>query len=400
RTKAKIKIATLNIRGGGSATTRPKWDHVNQLLRTQQIGILAIQESHLKEEDVITLHEKFPTRLHVLNNSDPEQTAAKGVAIVINKTLLPWREAKMRVLIPGRASLLKIPWHNGEVLSVLAVYAPNDPEENASFWTTLRVKLEEGRLGKPDVMLGDMNVVEEASDRLPARRDAPLPVTSLGNLKDFLRLTDGWRATNGHDLSYSYTQSYTQSRSRIDRIYVTPTILENSQNWEINLTAIKTDHKLVSMEFSHPRSPHLGKGRWAIPLHCLKNRKLMQSFRDMGLQLDREMAAIPIEESWKTGRSVQRLLCEYKAKVVKAAKEYARTAAPILEYQIEKVKKSLRAAMNETNLTEEERKLNICALEEEQTRLELLRHTKVRSQVAARHWLEAETVGKYWVGMN
>ncbi|KAF9554107.1 DNase I-like protein, partial [Agrocybe pediades] len=364
RTKAKIKIATLNIRGGGSAATRPKWDHVNQLLRTKKIGILAIQESHLKDEDVNTLHEKFPTRLHILNNSDPDQTAAKGVAIVINKSLLPWREATMIALIPGRASLLKIPWHNNETLTVLAVYAPNDSAENATFWSSLRTKFREGRLGKPDVMLGDMNVVEEATDRLPARRDAPLPVTALGELKDYFRLTDGWRATNEHELGYSYTQSYTQSRSRIDRIYTTPTVLKNSQNWEINLTAIKTDHKLVSMEFSHPRSPHLGKGRWAIPLHCLKNRKLMQSFRDMGMQLEREVAAIPVDESWETGRSVQKLLSEYKEKIVKAAKEYTRTAAPILEYQIEKAKKNLRAAMNETNLSEEERKLNISALEE------------------------------------
>lgn len=76
-TRARTKIATLNIRGGGSAATRHKWQKVNQLLRTKKIGILAVNEAHLKEEDVDALHEQFPARLHIRNNSDAEHPASK-----------------------------------------------------------------------------------------------------------------------------------------------------------------------------------------------------------------------------------------------------------------------------------------------------------------------------------
>ncbi|KAF9552434.1 DNase I-like protein, partial [Agrocybe pediades] len=343
---------------------RPKWDHVNQILRTKKVGILAIQEAHLKDEDVAHLHEKFPSRLHILNNSDPLMTAAKGVAVIINKSLLPWKEAKQDILVPGRASLITIPWHSDEKLRILAVYAPNRTEDNKNFWDDLVKLWETRRLPKPDILLGDMNIVEDPIDRLPARKDPDSAVESLSVLKHRLLLTDGWRSANESTIAYSYTQVATQSRSRIDRIYVSARILRQSRNWDIETTGIHTDHKLASVEFSHPQSPFIGKGRWAIPLHCLSNKKLIREVREMGLKLEKEVDNVPEEEHWNEGRSVQKLFSNFKLDVVKMMKAYARTAAPLLEKKINIAKAKLHAATNETSLTVEERQLNMSVLEE------------------------------------
>jgi hypothetical protein len=50
QTQANLKIASLNIRGDGSAQTHEKWQHINQIMREHNIGILAVQETHLTEE--------------------------------------------------------------------------------------------------------------------------------------------------------------------------------------------------------------------------------------------------------------------------------------------------------------------------------------------------------------
>ncbi|KAK0429609.1 hypothetical protein EV421DRAFT_1745328 [Armillaria borealis] len=52
-TKAAIMIASLNIRGYGSKNLEDKesrWLHINQIMREEKIGVLAVQEAHLNDE--------------------------------------------------------------------------------------------------------------------------------------------------------------------------------------------------------------------------------------------------------------------------------------------------------------------------------------------------------------
>jgi hypothetical protein len=52
-TRATLKIASLNMRG----RDKDKWNHINQLMRDNRIGILAVQEAHLDEPRVARLEE-------------------------------------------------------------------------------------------------------------------------------------------------------------------------------------------------------------------------------------------------------------------------------------------------------------------------------------------------------
>lgn len=49
--RASLKIVSLNIKGYGQTGQGLKWLHVNQLVREQRIGVLAIQETHMKRTD-------------------------------------------------------------------------------------------------------------------------------------------------------------------------------------------------------------------------------------------------------------------------------------------------------------------------------------------------------------
>ncbi|PPQ85823.1 hypothetical protein CVT26_002410, partial [Gymnopilus dilepis] len=399
-TRAVLKIASLNIRGGGSATTRHKWQHVNQLLRQEKLGLLAIHEAHLKDEDIDALHQQFPTRLHIINNTDPENPTSKGVAVIINKSLTAWKDVQYTCITPGRASLVKIPWTGGAHLRVLAVYAPNDTASNAAFWDSLRDDFDSGRHPRPDIVLGDFNMVEEAIDRLPAHRDAPLAVQALAKLKESLNLRDGWREDNPEELAYSYLQTYTKSRSRIDRIYVKDNLLRGCRNWTIKPTNIKTDHQMVTVECANAKAPYIGKGRWSIPPRALEDRKIKKMIKECGLKLQDELDSIPEDESWETGRSVQRLFKNFKDEITKKIRTKMKEDTPKLEARLEKLKNDIRDVLNNENLPIEEKQLVAEALEAERDNIEAKRHQKIRDSVSDRFWLQGETLSKYWINLN
>ncbi len=193
-TKATMKIATLNIRGGGSTTTRDKWQHVNQIMRDKNIAILAIQETHLNETSVNELNNQFNQRLRIINSQDPvNPSAGRGVAIILNKRLTSWKQVIITHVIPGRALLISLPWKGGSAINILAIYAPNSTSENAAFWEDLISTWVNDNHPIPDIMLGDFNLVEEAIDRLPAHRDSTQAVDKLVDFKDMHALQDGWR---------------------------------------------------------------------------------------------------------------------------------------------------------------------------------------------------------------
>ncbi|KAG1863878.1 Endonuclease/exonuclease/phosphatase [Suillus subluteus] len=248
-TRANIRIASLNMRGRWSNGT-DKWNNINQIMRDKKIGIMAIQEMHLMKEEESKLNETFGQRIKIFSSIDPENVNAKGVAIVLNTQMTNSKDATSKELIPGRALITHLPWTKGAQISILTVYAPNEPSKNQLFWEELHTKLE--GLPTPDIMLGDFNIVEDALDRIPSKQDNEYAVESLMCLKLCLDMRDGWRAENPDSLEFTFTQSRAQGgrQSRIDRIYVSEDFLPFSKEWRIEPSGIATDHQLVTAKIS------------------------------------------------------------------------------------------------------------------------------------------------------
>ncbi|KAK0504204.1 hypothetical protein EDD18DRAFT_1026131, partial [Armillaria luteobubalina] len=140
-----------------------RWMHINQVIREEKIGILAVQEAHLTAERKELIEKIFP-KLRVEISEDPDSpTARAGVAIVLNRRLTNWSTVKIREVIPGRAMMIQLEWHRGKKLTVMCVYAPNVTEhqgsENAQFWLDLEERLQGNQNMKPDVIMGDFNMV-------------------------------------------------------------------------------------------------------------------------------------------------------------------------------------------------------------------------------------------------
>jgi exonuclease III len=100
----------------------------------------------------------------------------RGVSIVVNKSLLDAKKVRHRTVVEGRVTLLEIPWSEGDVLRIMNVYAPAQNSEKAEFWKRLLEVVEGEDDLKPDIVLGDFNLVENPEiDRLINRGGADPP---------------------------------------------------------------------------------------------------------------------------------------------------------------------------------------------------------------------------------
>jgi exonuclease III len=404
-TRASIKIATLNMRGHGEVndleheSANNKWWQISKLVREKRIGILALQETHLDRELLDRLNEAFSGSLSIHVSRNPVDVNAKGVAIVLNKALTNTEGASTTDIIPGRALLMKIPWHGNETLKVLAVYAPNVPAESREFWKEIQEVWERDNLPKPDIMLGDMNFVEDATDRMPCHTDSAETTRVFQTLKNRFLLQDGWRQMNPSERRFTYYQKATQSQSRIDRIYTSAKVLKNASDWDTESPGdIVTDHRLTSVRITHPQMPYIGPGRWSIPLHFLKDKTMMNKVKEATKELIDDISACTHRRNDIV--NPQTLFKSYKTKTVKMFRDHAKIAIPKITQEIRTQSLKLSETLNDPKLNEDERKMSAAVITEKIASLESKKFKRSRLTAAARDKLEGEVVTKYWVAIN
>jgi exonuclease III len=124
--KANINIATLNINRASAPTANlnliDKWTRINSTIRNNKIAILALQETHLDEEGIEAINRCFGKSFNLQHSSDPESPRTKaGVAIIINKALIPTDDIRLHVLVPGRAIMIQFKWPDANLLSIINI---------------------------------------------------------------------------------------------------------------------------------------------------------------------------------------------------------------------------------------------------------------------------------------
>ena len=395
--RAKLKIASLNMRGYSSAGTngQDKWMLINQVMRDNRIAVLGLQETHLNEARLLMLNNLFEPSMKIIMSSDPDsETGARGVAIALNKRMINTDTIEPEEIIPGRAIACKIPWGQGETLRILNIYAPNAPAKNEAFWTNLKTKTKENT---PDIkiMLGDCNIVEDAIDRLPAHLDDEKAVEALRNFRSEFDLKDGWRLENESRKDFTYLQVATSSHSRIDRIYVARDLINKTLEWEIEEAKINTDHRMVTCAVAKYRSPDLGRGRWAMHHTLLRDETFLKQVQKMG-EKARDGSDYPDPKP-----NIQMRHENFKKELAKLGRTRAKENVPKLDRRIKKLKEARLEILNDDKKKHDKKKAEEAA--EIQNRIEALetkRFGQVRTRVAAKDFLEGETIGKYWSKVN
>ncbi|KAF8059612.1 Endonuclease/exonuclease/phosphatase, partial [Lyophyllum atratum] len=407
-TKAAIRIASLNMRGYRSAGNNQqdsKWLHINQLVREKRIGILLVQETHLTEERKTNIESLFGKRLQLHISMDPDNPSAKGgVAVILNKSLTNTHDVKILEVVPGRAMLIHTNWHLSEKLSILVVYAPNvtctDGRTNAAFWKDLLMFFDARPNLKVDVLTGDFNMVEDLIDRLPMRSDPLAATDALKNFTNALGLVDGWRETHPSLKAYTLLHSSNGTQSRIDRIYVSMNIMKTAREWNIEPTGVpNADHNLVSVQIAHQDAPEIGKGRWSIPEHVLKDKTFQTFAKECGKKAILELEGLA-GRPWREDSNAQLIYNSWKVKVLEFAKERDKLIIPLIKAKIRELEKTLAEVNNDLSQQEQLRSQKSAELTAKIRSLEKQRHLNARKHTAIRNRLEGEMICKYWTQAN
>ncbi|KAI1783865.1 Endonuclease/exonuclease/phosphatase, partial [Ganoderma leucocontextum] len=402
KTRGKMRIATLNMRGFGPTNhehTSDKWMRINQIVRDNNITVLALQETHLSAERLEVLNRVFASSLDILGSPDPEnQTAARGVAFVLNKRLMGDTKYEHRIIAPGRVTELRVHWRNNVPLRIHNVYAPNATGENEALWRSLENAYRTDDAGGPDFMLGDFNMVESALDRMPMHGDDSGPTRALQTLRTTADLVDGWRLENPTERSFTYLQTSTESQSRIDRIYVKRALEKKTIDWTITEPGISTDHKLVSVAVTNHRTPHLGEGRWAMPVSLTKDTVFMSTVTELGIKLQDEIRDIPE----RTGtNNPQTAYHRFKQAVQQAARNRTKVKIPKLDRRLTRMRDDLEQTLKTPGIDSNDgTRRHAALLQDRIAALEVQRFGTKRMKVAAHDWLEGETISKYWTRVN
>ena len=400
--KAAVTVASLNIRGFGSNNVyhpNNKWLHVNQLMRDKKIGVLAVQEAHMDEFRRQKIEELFQQRLRIFASGDLENPTGKGgVAITLNREIVDAAAATETVVIEGRAISVSIPLKQGAQLTILGVYAPNDPIQNEYLWEDIYEFYNNPlnrRVPRPDIMLGDFNIIEQAIDRMPQHDDRRETVESLERLNASLHLNDGWRQLNPAEKMYTYHQKATGSQSRIDRIYAVERLCKQAREWQTRPTGIPgTDHMMVSVSATLEGAPNQGPGRRTIPLYVLKDQRIKEYTAKRMREALRDLDTL---RGWRSAQdNPQRILHSFKMDIRKAAIKRQKRMVPVLVCDLRATEAALKEVHTNGNTTEKEKIRQASVLTERMRALERKRHEQTRKDVKLKNRLEGETISKSW----
>ncbi|KAJ7487493.1 hypothetical protein B0H11DRAFT_2408084 [Mycena galericulata] len=273
---------------------------------------------------------------------------------------------------------------DGSPLSVLGVYAPNRPYQNAAFWKQIKNWfVAHPTVRKPDILGGDTNFVEDPIDRLPAHPDSTSATEAFEDLKRYLGLVDGWRETFPTTRAYTFLQpaALGGAQSRIDRIYIKRDLFEDSFEWEIQAVGIETDHRMVTMRLTTEEAPTIGHGRFVCPPHLMRDDILTKFIYEEGLKLyDAQTAVLQkeVDGQWNPNHNCQTLYAEWKIKVCDKMRERAKIVVPKIVQEIAELKNKMDLIVADDDLSEEEKSLS----------------AQVRNR------LEGEVISTYWTQIN
>ncbi|KAG8989231.1 hypothetical protein FRB90_002343, partial [Tulasnella sp. 427] len=206
--KPLIRMATLNIRGCGSRTmgSKSKLAQLISWMRANKIGIAALQETY-ETELAFAAAEKANAKVWAFPNKGSAHSA--GTGFVVHRDGIPANLSKdnfeHEVVSQGHVSTLSFRWGE-EKIKLANLYVPNEERLAIDFLTETVTEL---RLKKPDIIMGDMNHVSDAMDRLPSRHQPSQRIAqALNDLNSTLKVSDVWRTDNPNTNDFTWESTH------------------------------------------------------------------------------------------------------------------------------------------------------------------------------------------------
>lgn len=219
----------------------------------------------LMDYDIVLLQEVENARLSipgftVITNVDD---AKRGTAIAL-KAHIPF--CNVQRSLDSRIICVKI----GNSVTICNVYAPSGTQ-NASLREEFFRQIVPFYLqsASTDLVLGgDFNCIVSLKDSTGSSNQSK----SLKNLIDSLKMCDTWECLHKNQTEFSFVRP--NCASRIDRIYVSPSLVPALRTSEYFITSF-SDHKAYKIRCCLPNlGRSYGRGFWSLRTHVMTDENL------------------------------------------------------------------------------------------------------------------------------
>lgn len=270
-----MKLGTLNIRGIQNDIKRA---NIFSYIKRQKLDIVCFQETHLNNEDeVMNLFGDLGGDVVFSNHAHGrKQGVCTWFAPGLDIDVLDYMTDN-----DGRIVSTKIKLDN-LILNIVNIYAPNAPSDRMKFIEALNQFVIPEDPENPDcefIFVGDWNFIEDieldkmGGGRFPSCLAGKLQINDLKNQFD---LVDIFRKLNPNLKKFTFYSDRYNTKTRIDRIYVTPVLDSLIKTTDIT-PCIYSDHDLVHCSFLLDTAPR-GPGTWKMNNSYLQDRPFRQQF--------------------------------------------------------------------------------------------------------------------------
>ena len=252
---AKLKIATLNVRGLNNDQKRKtilKW------CKDKNIDIACFQESFLTEnsKQLALLRREWSGDVFVCPAPSPHSC---GV-ITLLKHKLQCEVISKHVSNDGRKLLLNMKIDN-KIYTVVNVYAPNLVNTRKDFFKRLSTWIKQKALDTSSVIIcGDLNCALHELDKESGELDQSS--RQLSKLLDYNDCVDGIRYMQQDVKIYTYRDNVTLRGSKLDYIALSKTLCPMLRKYWVEKAPKAPDHKAIIYELKSKQSK--GPGYWKI----------------------------------------------------------------------------------------------------------------------------------------
>ena len=263
----KGKFISLNKRGISNFRKRRT---IFSWLRKQKPDVVFLQETHSTKRNEATWKKEWGATLfcsHGANN-------ARGVAILIRNNFDCTVEESI-VDSNGRFIILKASI-SGDPTLLVNIYAPNRDNELVTFYRSLLQTIATNNLDEIENIIvgGDFNcplnpVVDKRGGSLIPRQSV---ISTIEQLQSELDLHDIWRIKNPTIRNFTWSQSNPLVFLRLDYWLISNSLSDNVYNVDM-ISAIKTDHSAITIEFQDVDDKVKGPGFWKLNCSLLNDKQ-------------------------------------------------------------------------------------------------------------------------------
>lgn len=274
-----LRIATLNAKGASKPEDFRKILH---FLERSKIKLACVTESHITAELAHQWRQTMPECdgdvCQIVTNAQKRNQG--GVTWILMRPNQFPQGRIAETFDDGLGRTLGIRWITQQgagtamkTVNLLGIYAPNQESEQVHYYNQLHTA--DLRV---DMILGDFNATLKTLDRNPPGRSDDRVCEAIETLMRKRGLLDGWRLENDSKREFTFRMTTGRPRqkvsSRIDRIYITPSIFKRTLNWQIRHIEgeLSTDHDLVWFEWEPGRVVEKGPGTFSIKATLIKDK--------------------------------------------------------------------------------------------------------------------------------